>query len=140
MDACAGFNPFSRPVGKTTVTFKSVHQPSAMSTSAFGAYRYDSVIITMHHVAALAQVPCLSCCTHCMCCTCHALLLFALQEGELWVSAVVEPGTGSSRLLVAGSSGHIYTHDLIANKVNKQVRERWGACSALACSSFPGIL
>jgi hypothetical protein len=45
-----------------------------------------------------------------------------LQEGESWVSAVVEPSTGSSRLLIAGSSGHVYTHDLITNKVAKQVK------------------
>jgi hypothetical protein len=46
----------------------------------------------------------------------------AVQEGESWVSAVIEPSTGSSRLLIAGSSGHVYTHDLITNKVAKQVR------------------
>lgn len=42
-----------------------------------------------------------------------------VEDGEAWVSAVIEPSTGSSRLLIAGSSGHVYTHDLITNKVAK---------------------
>ncbi|KAF8066299.1 Pan2 [Scenedesmus sp. PABB004] len=42
------------------------------------------------------------------------------EEGESWMSAVVEPGTGSSRLLIAGASGHIYVHDLLTSKVTKQ--------------------
>lgn len=44
-----------------------------------------------------------------------------MQQSDSWVSAVVEPGTGSGRLLLAGSSGHLYTHDLITNKVTAQV-------------------
>jgi hypothetical protein len=44
-----------------------------------------------------------------------------LQEMDAWVSAAVEPGTGSSRLLIAGSKGVLHTWDLIVNKVTGPV-------------------
>jgi len=68
--------------------------------------------------------------TPCVCmfmCSWHEYMsqpVHALQEGDSWVSAAVEPGTGSSRLLIAGSKGVLYTWDLIANKVTPQVSER----------------
>jgi hypothetical protein len=45
---------------------------------------------------------------------------------DSWVSAAVEPGTGSSRLLIAGSKGVLHTWDLIANKVTGPVRSHTG--------------
>jgi hypothetical protein len=51
------------------------------------------------------------------------------------VSAVIEPSTGSSRLLIAGSGGHVYTHDLITNKIAKQVSG--GYCVLLLSHILP---
>lgn len=84
---------------------------------------------------------------------CCMLLRLRCQGGDEWMSAVVEPGTGSSRLLVAGSSGSLYSLDLLTNKLACQVgwdclltcvlqccsrlrrcSANSDACSLLACS------
>jgi hypothetical protein len=67
----------------------------------------------------------------------------AVQDGSQWVSAAVEPGTGSSRLLIAGSSGKLHTWDLIANKVtgpvSASVRMRGGGGHQGACGGGQGV-
>jgi hypothetical protein len=56
------------------------------------------------------------------------VLLLLQEEDDDWVSALVEPGTGSSRLLIAGSSGVLYTLDLITNKLAQQVGGGRSSC------------
>eukprot|EP00775_Hariotina_reticulata_P003367 gene3367-3642_t len=60
------------------------------------------------------------------------------KEGDAWVSALAEPGTGSSRLLIAASSGVLHTLDLITNKLAQQCMKPQEMLGSLGVSGDPG--